>query len=206
MTCGSWLRRRPFIQPAFAFGGGRMAKKFQRLADKVKRAGNDDEGIARCPFQRLIQAGARKTFRRGICGATRHGQFVCAGGTFACDGNGENPPGQRRKHFANVLPVLVLEHSQNQRAPHCWKVFLQGIAQSLRPGNVVRPVEQDFLAVRPLNQLQSSRPVDVYQTVVNCFMADWNLTLQNFNRRQRQRCIQLLMVAQQSSDRRRACF
>jgi hypothetical protein len=33
----------------------------------------------------------------------------------------------------------------------------------------VRPVEQDFLAVRPLNQLKSSRPVDFYQTASAAF-------------------------------------
>ena len=54
----------PFIQPAFAPGGGRKTEQFQRLANKIKRAGDDDEILICRFFQRFGQIGAGTDFRR----------------------------------------------------------------------------------------------------------------------------------------------
>ena len=166
---------------------------------------------------------ARAEIRARICRAARRRQFAGIGGAFAGNRHGKNPRGQRREYFANMPPVLVLKHAEDEcdgGAEHCLGVMRpilgpsrggarrsapQSLAQNFCAGDVVRAVEQDLLAVRPLNQLQSSRPVDACQTLANCFVADGNLVLQDFNRCQRQCGVGFLMFAGQRQRSRLGC-
>ena len=96
-----------------------------------------------------------------------------------------------------MRPVLVLQHTENQRdisrsaglRPGSLEFTFQRVAgqrfaQNFRAGNIVRAVEQNVLAGFCLDQLQPARPVYRFQTGANRRVVHGDFTLQHLNRRQ----------------------
>src|SRR5277367_2327954 len=96
---------RPFVQAALARARRRKSEQLQRLADEIKRAGDDDKIMAGRIFSRtgflqcFTQRIANKNFRRRICGSTNFRQLLRIGRMFACNWNEENLYSERRKNF-----------------------------------------------------------------------------------------------------------
>jgi hypothetical protein len=76
------------------------------------------------------------------------------------------------------------------------KIFFQRRAQRFRAGDVVRAVEQDFLAVRIFESIAAAPASSRFPARRGFFLPRREFVLQNFHRGQRQRGVEFLVFAQ----------
>ncbi len=157
------------------------------------------KGLVFAGDNRFLEIFTSDDFCLRIRGAENFGEFVCIRRPVAGDRHGENFCRQRRENPADVRPIFVRQHAKNENRPLTGKLLFQRRAQCLHARDIVRAVEQNFLAVRSFDKLQSPRPVHFRQAFVDLFFGDGNLLLQHFNRRQRKRGVYFLMFAQQTA-------